>query len=88
VASWAALFFYYALVPFAVFGLVVMRKRRIMIWPVVALLAIATLGAAITFGVTRYRAPAEVGLVVAAAIGMVAAWQWLRDRAPAAPVDA
>lgn len=87
VASWAALFFYYALVPFAVFGLVVMRKRRIMIWPVVALLGIATLGAAITFGVTRYRAPAEVGIVLAASIGMVAAWQWLRGRAPAAPVD-
>jgi 4-amino-4-deoxy-L-arabinose transferase-like glycosyltransferase len=87
VASWAALFFYYALVPFAVFGLVVMRKRRIMIWPIVALLAIATLGAAITFGVTRYRAPAEVGLVVAAAIGMVAAWQWLRGRASTSAVD-
>jgi hypothetical protein len=64
---------------------VVMRKRRIMIWPIVVLLGIATLGAAITFGVTRYRAPAEVGLVVAAAIGMVAAWQWFRGRAPVAP---
>ena len=87
VASWAALD--YVLVPFAVFGLVVMRKRRIMIWPVVILLGIATLAAAITFGVTRNRAPAEVGLVLAAAIGGLDPLRGngCAGRAPAAPVD-
>jgi 4-amino-4-deoxy-L-arabinose transferase-like glycosyltransferase len=79
-ASWAALVVYYALVPFAIVGLVAMRKRRIPIWPVVSLFVIATFAAATTFGVTRYRAPAEIGLVLAAAIGIAATVEWLRRR--------
>jgi len=73
-ASWIGLFTYYALWPFAIYGLVVLRRRRIPILPLVAIGLIATFAAAITFGVTRYRAPAEVALVVAASIGIVAAW--------------
>jgi 4-amino-4-deoxy-L-arabinose transferase-like glycosyltransferase len=86
VASWTALFYYYALVPFAIVGLVAMRRRKVPIWPIVALLVIATFAAATTFGVTRYRAPAEAGLVLAAAIGLVVAWHWIRMRR--APVHA
>ena len=63
--------------PFAIFGLVMLRRRRIPILPLVAIAVIATFAAAITFGVTRYRAPAEVALVVAAAIGIAAAWTQL-----------
>jgi hypothetical protein len=74
------LFVYYILVPFAVVGLVAMRRRRTPIWPVLALFVIATFAAATTFGVTRYRAPAEVGLVLAAAIGISAAVAWVRGR--------
>ena len=44
---------------------------------------IVTFAAATTFGVTRYRAPAEVSIVVAAAVGMVATARWLRSRRPA-----
>jgi 4-amino-4-deoxy-L-arabinose transferase-like glycosyltransferase len=80
VASWAALFVYYVLVPFAVIGLVAMRRRRTPIWPVLALFVIATFAAATTFGVTRYRAPAEIGLVLAAAIGVAASIDWVRGR--------
>ncbi len=69
-ASWIGLFAYYALWPFAIYGLVLLRRRRIPILPLVAIAVIATFAAAITFGVTRYRAPAEVALVVAAAIGI------------------
>jgi hypothetical protein len=78
--SWMSLGVFYALVPFAVAGLVLMRKRKIAILPVVAPMVIATLAAATTFGITRYRAPSEIGLVLAAAIGVVAAWSWLRTR--------
>ncbi len=81
-ASWIGLFMYYALLPFAVYGLVVMRRRRIPILPLVAIAVTATLAAAATFGVTRYRAPAEVSLVVAAAVGMAVAWERWRGRAP------
>ena len=86
--SWIGLFAYYALWPFAVYGLVLMRRRRIPILPLVAIAVIATFAAAITFGVTRYRAPAEVALVVAAAIGIAAAWSNWRQRAPAAAAPA
>jgi 4-amino-4-deoxy-L-arabinose transferase-like glycosyltransferase len=79
-ASWIGLFSYYALWPFAIFGLVVMRRRKIPIFPLVAIAAIATFAAAITFGVTRYRAPAEVALVIAAAVGAGAFWTRVRAR--------
>ena len=80
--TWIGLFAYYALWPFAIYGLVVMRRRKIPILPLVAIALIATFAAAITFGVTRYRAPAEVALVVAAAIGIATVWSKQR-RAPA-----
>jgi 4-amino-4-deoxy-L-arabinose transferase-like glycosyltransferase len=84
VPSWIGLFAYYALWPFAIYGLVVMRRRKIPILPLVALAVIATFAAAITFGVTRYRAPAEVALVLAAAVGAGMVWtNWRTRRAHA-----
>ena len=73
--TWIGLFFYYALLPFAAFGLVAMRRKKIPILPLLAFAAIATFAAALTFGVTRYRAPAEVALVLTAAIGIEAVWR-------------
>jgi 4-amino-4-deoxy-L-arabinose transferase-like glycosyltransferase len=85
-ASWIGLFSYFALLPFAAIGLFAMRRRRIPILPLVALAAIATFAAAITFGVTRYRAPAEVALVIAAAVGIDAIRRrYLARRAVAPP---
>jgi 4-amino-4-deoxy-L-arabinose transferase-like glycosyltransferase len=84
--SWIALFAYYAMLPFALFGLVVMRRRRIPILPLIAIAVIATLAAAITFGVTRYRAPAEVALVLAASVGAATVWDRWRGRRD--PLDA
>jgi 4-amino-4-deoxy-L-arabinose transferase-like glycosyltransferase len=80
VPSWLSLFAYYALIPFSIGGMVVMRRRRIPILPVLVPIVIATFAAATTFGITRYRAPAEVGIVVAAAVGMHAAWLAVRAR--------
>ena len=82
--SWAGLFSYYLLLPFAGVGLVSLWRRRISILPLVAGPVIVTFSAATTFGVTRYRAPAEVAIVLAAAVGMVATVGWLRGRRPAA----
>jgi 4-amino-4-deoxy-L-arabinose transferase-like glycosyltransferase len=84
-ASWVGLFMYYAQLPFAAVGLVWMRRRRIPILPLLAVALTATLAAATTFGVTRYRAPAEVSLVVAAAVGMSVAWRWWCDRRAGPP---
>ena len=57
-----------------------MRRRKVTILPVVIPMVIVTFAAATTFGITRYRAPAEVGLVLAAAIGIATAFTWLRER--------
>jgi 4-amino-4-deoxy-L-arabinose transferase-like glycosyltransferase len=80
VPSWMSLFFYYAMLPFAVVGFVVMWRRKISVLPVVAPIVIVTIAAAATFGLPRYRAPAEVGLVLVAAIGIAATWSALRSR--------
>ena len=84
-ASWTGLFSYYLLLPFAGIGLVSLWRRRISILPLVAGPLIVTFAAATTFGVTRYRAPAEVAIVLAAAVGMVATVGWFRGRRPANP---
>jgi 4-amino-4-deoxy-L-arabinose transferase-like glycosyltransferase len=78
--SYIGLFSYYLLMPFAIGGLVVMRRRRIPILPFIVLALVATIAAAVTFGVTRYRAPAEVAIVIAAGVGAAAALDWLRAR--------
>ena len=70
--SWIGLFAFYALIPFSIYGFVRLVRRRITILPLLASPIILTLATALTFGVTRYRAPAEVSIVVTAAIGVVA----------------
>lgn len=87
-ASWTGLFMYYALVPFGIYGLVLMRRRRIPIIPMLAILATTTFAAAVTFGVTRYRAPSEVVIVSTAAIGIAACWTRWRSRGARAPAGA
>ena len=70
--SQLALFSYYALVPFAIGGVVVLRRRARPISPLVGMAVMITITAAWTFGTTRYRIPADVALVVAAAVGIEA----------------
>ncbi len=48
--------------PFAIFGLVVMRRRRIPIFPYLAIAASVTISVAIAYGITRYRAPVDTVL--------------------------
>jgi hypothetical protein len=49
---------------------VVLRRRGQPISPLVGMAAMITVTAAWTFGTTRYRIPADVALVVAAAVGI------------------
>ena len=72
--SRAALAMYWALLPLAGYGLVLMRRRGQTIIPMVAFAAMITFTAASTFGITRYRVPVEVCLVVLAAIALDAMW--------------
>lgn len=61
---------YFALLPFAVWGLVVFWRNRVPISPLLAMPVIITATAAFTFGITRYRVPVDVILVITAGAGM------------------
>jgi 4-amino-4-deoxy-L-arabinose transferase-like glycosyltransferase len=78
--SWAGFFAFWVLVPCAVVGGVQLRRRRVPITPLVAQFVIVTVTAAAIYGITRFRIPAEVSLVVLAAVA-VEHW-WGRQPAP------
>ncbi|MEI7886471.1 MAG: glycosyltransferase family 39 protein [Actinomycetes bacterium] len=63
-----ALWSYFVLMPLALFGLVLLRRKREKIYPLLMQPALVTVVAAMTFGITRYRAGAEVTIVVCAAV--------------------
>lgn len=62
-----------ALLPATVVGGVALRRRRAPLAAVLAPVAVVVVGAALTYGHPRFRAPAEPVLVVLAAIG-IATW--------------
>lgn len=74
VASWV-------LVPFAVYGAVVLRRRSMTIIPLVGVVLIVTVVAAAFYGLLRNRVPAEVVLVLLAAVGINAVLErfWTRQ---------
>jgi 4-amino-4-deoxy-L-arabinose transferase-like glycosyltransferase len=80
---------YWLLVPCAVLGAVVLRRRGALVFPLLAFVGVAAVAVAITYGYSRYRAPAEVSLVLLAAVGLDAMLtRWERRRAASAPVGA
>jgi 4-amino-4-deoxy-L-arabinose transferase-like glycosyltransferase len=66
----AALFAYWGLVPIAVLGGVAARRRQIPIQPLLAFPLVVLLSVALTIGAVRYRAPAEIPLVLLAAFAI------------------
>jgi len=88
-ASWAVLIGYYLLLPFAIGGLVVMRRRRVPTFPMIAIAVSVTITVALSFGITRYRAPVDAVLPALAAVALDALWR-RRDHPSSAadiPVD-
>jgi 4-amino-4-deoxy-L-arabinose transferase-like glycosyltransferase len=83
--SWAGFFSFWVLVPFAVAGGVLLRRRRVPITPLVSQFVIVTVIAAAIYGLVRFRVPAEVSLVVLAAVA-IDAWWGSRTRAESRPV--
>jgi 4-amino-4-deoxy-L-arabinose transferase-like glycosyltransferase len=66
-----ALWSYFVLLALAVPGVILLHRRRVAIYPLLAAPLLATFVAAITFGITRYRAGAEISIVLAAAVTLV-----------------
>lgn len=76
--STIGLVLYYELLALGVGGLVVLRRRGVPILPFVSLALLVTFTAAVAIGVTRYRYPVDLGLVVLAGVALDAAWRWAR----------
>ncbi|MDX6656056.1 MAG: hypothetical protein QOH62_849 [Solirubrobacteraceae bacterium] len=73
-ATHLGLLVYWALLPFAAVGAVVMpRRRRNGLWILLVPIAMVTLVAAATYGTTRFRMAAEPSIVLLAATGLEAA---------------
>jgi 4-amino-4-deoxy-L-arabinose transferase-like glycosyltransferase len=76
---WAGLAAYWALLPFAVVGAAHLRRHRVRLWPLLSFQALTVVTVAITYGNVRFRAAAEVPLIVLAAVGADALWGRLRS---------
>jgi 4-amino-4-deoxy-L-arabinose transferase-like glycosyltransferase len=83
--SWVGLFCYYALIPFAVVGLVRLRRAGKRLWPLVAPFVFVTIITMVFYGNTRFRVPGEVALVVLGGIGIGALLERRRPAPAAAP---
>jgi 4-amino-4-deoxy-L-arabinose transferase-like glycosyltransferase len=70
VPSTLAMAMYYPLAIAGVGGLVVLRRRRRPLSPYLAIFAVTTLTAAVSFGITRYRVGSDVALVVLAGVAL------------------
>ncbi|MGH9305967.1 MAG: ArnT family glycosyltransferase [Acidimicrobiales bacterium] len=89
-ASQAGLGAFYLLVPLAVIGAFVLRRRRqVPFFPMAATAVVATLAVAASFGNTRYRSEADIATCILAAVALDAIGAWVlagwrrrhRDRA-------
>ena len=66
----AALWSFWLLVPLAVYGIVVARRRQVPIYPLLAFFLLALIVVIPTIGAVRYRAMAEVPFVILAGVGI------------------
>jgi hypothetical protein len=73
---------WYALIPLAIAGAVVLRRRRTTLLPFVAMVAAVTAAVVLTWGSLRFRIPVDVAFLVLAAVAVDAALgAWLPARA-------
>jgi len=68
--SWLALAMYAVLVPLAAAGVLVLRRRGTSVGPLVAMPVMVTCTAALFWGDPRFRRPAEIAIVVLAAVAI------------------
>ncbi|MCU1458227.1 MAG: hypothetical protein JWL73_2319, partial [Actinomycetia bacterium] len=78
--GWMTLVSFYVLSGFGIYGVVVLRRRRTWpVWPLVSMFAMVSVTVVIFYATFRFRVPAEVALMVLAALGVD---QLLRRRWP------
>jgi hypothetical protein len=81
--SLAGMALYYPVLLLGLGALVVLWRRRVTVIPFVAIFAMTTLTAAVSFGITRYRVGADVALCVLAGVALDAIVRFDRARVEA-----
>lgn len=76
---------YYVMLPLSVVGAVVMRRRGIAIYPMVAVGLTVVSATVIAFGQTRFRSTFEISLVVWSAVALDALWGRVLPSRPLRP---
>lgn len=71
---------FWAMCLLSIAGAVMWRKRKILLYPLYTQMLLVAFVVGVTFGSTRYRAPAELALVLlaATAIDGIVGWSWSR----------
>jgi 4-amino-4-deoxy-L-arabinose transferase-like glycosyltransferase len=87
VVSWLGFAAFWILVPFAVWGAIVLHRRKVELWPLLSQVVVVTITAALIYGLVRFRVPAEIPLLVLAAAG-IDALLTRRASTPDTPADA
>jgi 4-amino-4-deoxy-L-arabinose transferase-like glycosyltransferase len=77
--QWLGELLYLAGIPFAVAGIIVLRRRKVPVWPLLGPLLLVCLVSAAGYGSQRFRAAAELPLIVLTAIGITAAFNARRS---------
>ncbi|QYG93002.1 hypothetical protein HC251_11540 [Iamia sp. SCSIO 61187] len=67
VGQWA----WWATAPIGVAGLVLLRRRHVLVWPLVALGLMVLVTTVYAYGAIRFRTPLELALLIAAAVAIV-----------------
>ncbi|HYP48321.1 MAG TPA: glycosyltransferase family 39 protein [Thermoleophilaceae bacterium] len=76
---------FFLLVPLAAWGALLLRRRGVNLWILLMPFVVVTVTALATYGNVRFREPAELSLVILAAVALDALW---RRRAAAPPEPA
>jgi hypothetical protein len=82
------LFAYWALAGTAIIGAIILRRRHVRLWPLVVFIVTVAIAIAASFGYTRYRAPADVSIVLLASIAIdtgISRLQFHRGQRPRRP---
>jgi 4-amino-4-deoxy-L-arabinose transferase-like glycosyltransferase len=79
----AWLIWFYPLAALAVGGAVIVRRRRLPLFPLAAMFILPTVAAVVTYGNYRFRSEGEVALVVLASVALDALWGSMAGRPPA-----
>jgi len=82
--QWVGLVMWWLLLPLAIGGILMLRRARERIWPLLSTVAAATVTVVLTYGNQRFRVAAEPAVVVLAAVGVVYLFQRQRGTLAAA----